>query len=468
MDITLGGLRPLLDSLYWPSDPSSRFALLALASIALLAGVLLYLPFVWRWIGIARLDRRLRRAARRHSNSPEVQRQELATLFQRSPVEFQWTEFHRRWSRVQGPAALKGVPVRFATTLQQWPLLPRGMRRTALDAVPGLLVATSIFGAIFVLSISLGRPEAPIGQAALLNLVAVALRAPLWGLALAIFAGVAGRLIQGTFDHYSESLDQLVSRAFMPLPHGDSPSLEEARRKNSLTADTRGQTGIADTTASVEAASRLISRVSQQVSALLDQLSQAGSALRDTASVMQSSQDITKSSSAEMRVSLEQAASSMMDQRERIEAGLAEFPPTLAQFDERAEEDPPPASRDARPTREAEAGSSPMASTPRSGRWLGPDPYARQGAGADFDLDRAERLLDAHGLGPQPVPTRPVDRTSSLVEASRGLSSLLTRPRPRLKKLLAEPSDSAHRAVEPSERTELESSPGIAPSSGSE
>lgn len=469
MDITLGGLRPLLDGLAWSPDGSGRFPLLVLALIAVLAGAALYLPLLWRWIGIARLDRRLVHAARDRSNDGQIQREELAAFFRRSPVEFQWTEFDRRWSRAQTGGSMGEGPVRFANTLHQWPLLPVGIRRSALDALPGLLVATGILGAILVLSHSLGRPDAETGQVAIVQLVAVALRAPLWGLALAIFAGVAGRLIQGAFDHYSESLDQLVGCALGPMPDGNWPNIDEPLPLDDHTHDPGGATLAAGGAELIETTSGLIAQVSQQVSELIDQLRQAGSALQDRASAMQSSQDTLESSTHEMRGPLEQAGSSVTDQQELIQASLAEFRSTLSRLGERVDEDPRPADQDdPRPTepddppsREPRAEDSPVISAGPSGRWLGPDPYAKKDREADLDFDRVDPLLDSQGLGLRDGPVETADRTASLAEASRGLSGLLARPRPRLREFLGKTSDSAGPGVEPREPKEAESSPAL-------
>lgn len=469
LDITLGGLRPLLDGWTWPPDGSGQFALLALALVGFLALTALYLPLLWRWVGIARLDRKLFRAARNHANGSELHREELADFFMRSPVEFQWKEFDRRWNRAHDPGSLQEIPVRFASILRQWPLLPRGIRRTALDALPSLLVAMGILGAIFVLSLSLGRPDADTGRAAIVQLMAVALQAPLWGLALAILAGVAGRLIQGAFDHYSASLDQFVSCAFSTVLPGESGSLDPLESVEILDFDTAQAPNESDSQESFSATSGLIAEVTEQVSGLIQELRQAGSALQERASAMQPpTPDTVESTRSEIRDSFENEESSPTAQPERGALNTDEFPSTDSRIEapSDAEEAPTAETRpDTRPAPEPkkapEPQRSPMISARPSGRWLGPDPFAAREAEEAVKLEPVDRGFESRGFEPsESASFRKVDGRSSLAEASRGLSGLLARPTPRVREFPGKPSDPGpidHASREPKE---AKSSPG--------
>ncbi|MEE3327901.1 MAG: hypothetical protein VX252_11245, partial [Myxococcota bacterium] len=322
MDITLEELRPVIDAWRWTEDPSGRLALLALASVLLLASVMLYLPLTIKWMQLAQLDRKLADLAKRASGSIPGRMALWNQAFRKSPAEFQWKELQKVWlfQRNQaGPEALQ-EPASLAAILDRWPLLPRGLRRRVLESVPGLLMLIGVMGAVLSISVALSTRTSSDGAPALSNLGAAVLSAPLWGLGLALITTIASRLFHGAFEHYSESIDRKTSLAFEPFcdENPRETGTTKAEPLPALEPEIREVPEIEST----HIAHLQLNKVTRQMSALIDHLHESGFALRNAASALRSTQGRIENNSEEIRISLKQAASTVVDQGGFIQMSL--------------------------------------------------------------------------------------------------------------------------------------------------
>ena len=421
MNITVDELRPVIDAWRWPQDPSSQVALLALGFVFFVAFVLIYLPLSIQWVRIARLNRKLKQLAHPTGGAPSGRPEEWDRAFLNSPAEFHWSELQSRWhSQLESKAS--GEPASLASMLDRWPLLRRGLRRKALDSVPGLLMLLGVMGA--VASMSLAFPALFRTNPALSGLGTAVLAAPLWGLSLALIATLASRLFHGVFEHYNESLDRHASVAFQDFcgAHREETQGTQAEVTRLLDPEFHRDPELEST----HLAHLQLNKVTRQMSSLIDHLHESGFALRNAASALRSTQGRLENNSEEIRISLKQAASAVVDQGGFIQMSLDQIRATLNKPEVpfqrlRVPESSSPENISLDPSTQGQA-DSPSSS---AGRRLGPDPYTRLEARDREDVKTVQRLLERHESEGPPHPIEDATPLHSSKEGSGKLSDLL-------------------------------------------
>lgn len=428
MNITLEELRPVIDAWRWTGEPSSQLALLVLGAVMVLASGLVYGPLLIKWAQVARLDRELARLAKGTTASRPGQLAHWSQAFQGSPAESQWNELQKRW-REQRDGAEPGMalePAPLSRILKRWPLLPYGMRRTALDSLPGGLMLLGVMGAVLSLSVLLSKASSHEGSPLMSGLGPVVLSAPLWGLTLALVAGFASRLFHGIFDYYSESLDRRTWVALTAFAHENAR--EAKPRFAGSTAERQREIPDAPEVESTHLAHLQLNKVTQQMASLIEHLHESGFALRNAASALASTQGRIENNSEEIRISLKQAASTVVDQGGFIQMSLDQIRtaldrPELAQSHRRVSNEPPAS---AELTLERSRETEPERLPSSAGRRLGPDPYARAEARETDDAKSVQRLLEKHQESKnhtQPIPAARLKARSKEVPGK--LSDLL-------------------------------------------
>jgi hypothetical protein len=430
VNITSAGLRRVLDVWGWADDSSAPMVLLVLSGVMILAFLLLYVPLTVRWIRTAGLDHKLRALTQHAPETPERSVDAWTRVFQGSPAEFQWNELHNRWlaprSAVEEVTAQS--PTSLATILDRWPLLPGGLRRTFLDSLPGLFVLMGMAGALFSLSAAVSMHAERQSALSITDLAAIGLGPALWGLSLAVLTSVASRLFHGVFEHYSESIDRNASEAFADFC-AENPikvEVELAASPPPLNQTTSPVTEVEAT----HIAHLQLNNVTRQMSSLIEHLHESGFALRNAASALRSTQSRIENNSEEIRISLKQAASTIVDQGGFIQMSLDQIRKTLGESAARKPSVQVPAQ--APPVKDlALQAATPISSknpTSISGRRLGPDPYARKEAEEQSDSRTAQRLLEQHELEASPESKKAPMRSESSKAASGKLSDLLASP----------------------------------------
>ncbi|MDH4016897.1 MAG: hypothetical protein OEV20_06125, partial [Actinomycetota bacterium] len=215
----------LLD-LLWSSDPTSQLAIGLLLVSFTVAVAVVYVPLGIRLWRVRSLARAVNLAAGDRDAPSPGQRNEVNTTFADSPLEAEWALFLQRWKAALTDGAEERSPVRFLDVLEEHPLLPPGARRSLLPALPSIFLALGLLGTFVGLGLALSgdaftapRGTVQLDVGALTGHVGLSLRAALWGIALSIVAGVAGRLIDGAFEGAATQLDRSVQRCF-PLVSG--------------------------------------------------------------------------------------------------------------------------------------------------------------------------------------------------------------------------------------------------------
>jgi len=244
---TIDPASPLLFALLWSSDPATQTAIAIVLGAGLLAGLFVYLPLGVRLLRIGRLERAVARACRTDERTTTVRRDEIATAFADSPLARQWDGFEARWRRAANDGAEERAPVRLVDALEDEPLLPPGIRRSLLPALPGLFLAAGVLGTFLGLTLAIsggsladlaaesGDPATRAGTVALLvGQIGLALRAALWGILLAIGAALASRLLEGRAEALSTSLDAWVEQVFGSLSTGELANLAVRVQRQSL------------------------------------------------------------------------------------------------------------------------------------------------------------------------------------------------------------------------------------------
>ena len=420
----------MLDVWGWADDSSAPMVLLALSGVMILALLLLYGPLTVRWIRTAGLDQKLRKLAQYAPETPERSVNAWARLFQGSPAEFQWNELQHRWlesrSGVEKVAPQNSISL--ATVLDRWPLLPRGLRRTFLDSLPGLFVLMGIAGALFSLSAAVSMQAEQKHALAITDFAAIALRPALWGLSLAVLTSAASRLFHGAFEHHSESIDRNASQAFTDFC-AENPIELEVESADPLPPLNETTPALEELEAT-HLAHLQLNNVTQQMSSLIDHLHESGFALRNAASALRSTQSRVEDNSEEIRISLKQAASTIVDQGGFIQMSLDQIRKTLGEST--AQNQSVQVHTQTPPVKDlALLAATPASSrkpTSVSGRRLGPDPYARREAEELSDSRTAQRLLERHEMEASPESKNAPTRSESSKAASGKLSDLLVSP----------------------------------------
>ena len=142
----------------------------------------------------------------------------LEKLLAESQVSAAWSDLLRRRHQLEAKSPDDGAPIRFAELLEDHPLLPNGIRRSLMDALPALLMAFGLAGSLAALAGGLAtlRPGAAVAP-----VVGLCLRAAFWGLLLATIAGVAAKLLEGTSRALTARLSKLVERSYRVVSHDE-------------------------------------------------------------------------------------------------------------------------------------------------------------------------------------------------------------------------------------------------------
>jgi len=142
----------------------------------------------------------------------------LEKLLAESQVSAAWSDLLRRRHQLEAKSPDDGAPIRFAELLEDHPLIPNGIRRSLMDALPGLLMAFGLAGSLAALAGGLAtlHPEAAVAP-----VVGLCLRAAFWGLLLATIAGVAAKLLEGTSRDLAGRLSKLVERSYRVVSHDE-------------------------------------------------------------------------------------------------------------------------------------------------------------------------------------------------------------------------------------------------------
>ena len=429
MNITLEGLRLAFDMGRWTDDASGQAVLLALAGVMALAFLLVYGPLTVRWIRTATLDWKLRALAKHTPETPERNFDAWNRAFEGSPAELQWNELRNHWitSRTAPKEEFDPSPTSMAAVLVRWPLLPRGLRRTFLESLPGLFILMGMAGALFSLSSAVNMQSEQAGTLTIADLAAIALGPALWGLGLALLTSVVSRFFHGVFENHSESIDRNALQAFTDFRAENPIGIEdEAVATTPPTQDTSLPVTEIEAT---HIAHLQLNNVTRQMSSLINHLHESGFALRNAASALRSTQSRVENNSEEIRISLKQAASTIVDQGGFIQMSLDQIRKTLG--DSAAPKQSAQVSAQALPVENIVLEAAiPIASESvpsRAGRRLGPDPYARKEAEEQNDSKKVEKLVEHHELEGSLGSARKTVRSESSQATSGKLSDLLAR-----------------------------------------
>jgi len=227
---------PFLLRLLWADDGATQSAILFVLAVAFVSFAFVYAPLIVRLIRIGMLDRSLRRASRSDHLSHDARQDMMAMLAGRSPLAWHWTQFATRWVGAQLAEQQVRAPVRLLEVIDEQPLLPTGIRRSLLPALPGILLAAGVIGTFIGLTGAITTAAGGDEAAGMVSTgqLGLALRSSIWGLLLALGASVTGRVLQGGFDYYSASLDRSVARAFTAVSPGELASLSAQAQRQSV------------------------------------------------------------------------------------------------------------------------------------------------------------------------------------------------------------------------------------------
>jgi len=227
---------PFLLRLLWADDGATQSAVLFVLAVAFVSFAFVYAPLIVRLIRIGMLDRSMRRASRSDHLSHDARQDMMAMLAGRSPLAWHWTQFATRWVGAQLPEQQVRAPVRLLEVFDEQPLLPTGIRRSLLPALPGILLAVGVIGSFIGLTQSATTAAGGNEVAGMVSTgqLALALHSSIWGLLLALGANVTGRVLQGGFDYRSASLDRSVAHAFTTVSPGELASLAAQAQRQSV------------------------------------------------------------------------------------------------------------------------------------------------------------------------------------------------------------------------------------------
>lgn len=242
MESPLDPSGPLLGQLLWAGDTATQKAILIVLGVSVLAFAFVYAPLLMRLIRVALLDRTVRDACHLDDRPGEEHRREISEAFSESPLRWHWDEFLYRWRSAQTAGPRERAPVRLLEIFDQRPILPTGARASLLPALPGLFLAAGVLGTLVGLTSAVSQSAAnvvdPSQQALASGLLAdqvgLALRTSLWGMLLAIMAGIVGRVIEGGFERQAESLDHWVERAYGSVSVGELTTLTTRTQREAL------------------------------------------------------------------------------------------------------------------------------------------------------------------------------------------------------------------------------------------
>jgi hypothetical protein len=223
----------------WPSDPATRIAIGCLAGVAIGAALSIHLPLIIRLIRLARLRDRLDVILANGEMPLQARRERMLAAMKVSPIGRVGRDFIQRWRFVELAPDADLMPARFADLVAVHPLNPRGPRRKLLESLPSLLLGVAALAIFFCLTLALSQDLTPelamqVDQdGSSSRRIGLVLHTGLWGIALAIVATLAGRVIEGRFDAIGEALDARVMRLYealtsrpAPLPRAADPEAD--------------------------------------------------------------------------------------------------------------------------------------------------------------------------------------------------------------------------------------------------
>lgn len=182
----------------------AQVAAVVLLALAVIGAASVYGPLFVRLGALARFVRSLSAFGARPY---EPEGSDLDAAFQRSPAAASWRRFKRDHPGGTG----------FSDTLARQPLLPRGVRRTFLPAMPLLL---ALAGGVASLAVWRATPpDAGAGAALLPGIV---------GLVLALVAGVLSTWLFGRFAALSSELAEWVDTRVLPAAAAAPDALADA------------------------------------------------------------------------------------------------------------------------------------------------------------------------------------------------------------------------------------------------
>jgi methyl-accepting chemotaxis protein len=240
-----------VSQILWSTDPGTQRAIGIVLGLALMALSAVYIPLLVRLVRLYLLERRLLGlveyalgASPGGSANHTIESEELRGAFANSPISAAYDEFERRWATARLGETIERAPIRLMDIFDERPLLPFGPRRSLLPILPGLLLATGVFAAVTGLIPTLAAATAVdelSGDARttwMLTQVGLALRTSAWGFLCAIGASLMGRLIEGSFDARSHSLDGIIEWTFGSVSPGELAEI--TRRTQQQSIDTLG------------------------------------------------------------------------------------------------------------------------------------------------------------------------------------------------------------------------------------
>jgi ABC-type transporter Mla subunit MlaD len=233
--------RSTLSHALWTADPATQTAILLLLATAFVLAMLVYAPLLLRLFRTSLLDRSLKTICLLEHRPKDEQREEFGRAFSGTPAEPHYSDFIQRWNRARELEQDPRSPVRLSDIFDERPLLPAGARRSLVPALPGLFLGLGILWTFVGLTDAVssgaigGDPaEAAAAAGQLAEQLGLALRTSIWGMLLALFAAVAGRLIEGMAEGYEESLDRWVEHAFGSISAAELATLTAHAQRASL------------------------------------------------------------------------------------------------------------------------------------------------------------------------------------------------------------------------------------------
>lgn len=224
----------------WSTDPATQQAIWLMLGLGLLSIGVIFAPLAIRAWGLFSLERQLRRLSQDVSAAqPGALLDDFKRVLQSSPIAAPYAEFERRWTTAQLVEAQDRAPVRLIDVLEERPLLPFGPRRSLIPVLPSLFITLGVFAALAgvipgLSSASVVGLSAEARSSAMAIQLGLALRVAAWGFLCAMFASLAGRLIEGAFAARSFGLDEVVESAYGSISPGELAELTRQTQQTSL------------------------------------------------------------------------------------------------------------------------------------------------------------------------------------------------------------------------------------------
>jgi hypothetical protein len=154
----------------------------------------------------------------RPGGKPESRLRDLEKMMADSLVVGAWSELLRKRHDLEARAPDDGAPIRFGDLLEQYPLIPNGIRRSLLGSMPLLLAGLGVSASLAALAVGLATLEA---DGSVSPVVGLGLRGAFWGLVLATAAGLASKLLEGSSRDLGTRLSTLIERTYRVVSHDE-------------------------------------------------------------------------------------------------------------------------------------------------------------------------------------------------------------------------------------------------------